>query len=108
MRRRAGGSSLPRGCARSVRTSSVIREDGPRAATLRSGEGLRDLPAAVDEGASNVLQVVIREHFAGKRDPDGQDAVLDRFPREDLTLLVKTEKADGREIDVHPRGQPDA
>ena len=56
----------------------------------------------------NLFQILVGQHFAGKRDPDRQDAAFDRLPSEDLTLLVKTEVADRREIDVHPRGQADA
>src|SRR5258705_4398800 len=77
-------------------------------ARLRSGEGLRDLPATASEGALNLFQVALAQHFAGKRAPDRKDAAFDRLPGEDVTLLVNTEMADRREIQVHPRGQADA
>src|SRR5437016_14588420 len=57
---------------------------------LCSGNGSRELPATVGEGPLNLFQIVIGQHFAGKRDPDRQDASFDRLPGEDLTLLVKT------------------
>ena len=57
---------------------------------LRRGERSRHLPAAVDERFPNLFQVGVGQHFAGERDPDGQNAALDRLPGKDLALLVKT------------------